>query len=77
MGPLKAHVKKGQIVLEEPAELPDGKVLIYVEPANDDDELDDAERAALHRELDKSAAQAEAGLRADAAAVLAKLRARS
>lgn len=44
--------------------------------ADDRDDLDDEERAALHRELDASIAEADAGETEDFAQVLAELRQR-
>jgi hypothetical protein len=80
MQPLKAHVKDGRIVLDEPTDLPEGEV-VYVQlvdsiVADDGDDLDDADRAALHRELDASIAEADAGETEDFAQVLTELRQR-
>ena len=80
MPPLKAHVKDGRIVLDEPTDLPEGEV-VYVKlvdsiVSDDGDDLDDEERAALHRELDASIAEADAGEPEDFAQVLAELRQR-
>jgi hypothetical protein len=80
MQPLKAHVRNGRIVLDEPTELPEGDV-VYVQLvdgviADDRDDLDDEERAALQRELDASIAEADAGETEDFAQVLAELRRR-
>jgi hypothetical protein len=79
MQPLKAHVKDGRIVLDEPTDLP-GEV-VYVKlvdsiVSDDGDDLDDQERAALHRELDASIAEADAGETEDFAQVLTELRQR-
>ena len=65
MQALKAHVKNGRLVLDEPTELPEGEV-VYLQLADgivpdSRDDLDDAGRAALHRELDASIAEADAG----------------
>jgi len=79
MYPLKAHVHNGRLVLDEPTNLPDGEI-VYLQPlddvvvADDGDDLDDEERAALHRELDASMAEADAGETEDFATVLAELR---
>ncbi len=78
MQPLKAHVHNGRLVLDEPTDLPEGEV-VYLQPlatvvAADGDDLDDEERAALHRELDASIAEADAGETEDFATVLAELR---
>jgi hypothetical protein len=68
---LKAHVHNGRLVLDEPTDLPEGEV-IYLQPVSEDD-LDDEERAALHRELEASIS--EPGDLIDANDVLAELRA--
>lgn len=73
MQPLKAHVRNGRLVMDEPTDLPEGSV-VPLEVADDWDELDDEERAALHRELAASIAETEAGSPTfDAAEVLAGL----
>ncbi len=78
MDALKAHVKNGRLVLDEPTNLPEGEVveLIPVDEvlANGGDYLDDEERQALHRELELSLAEAKAGELIDAEEVLAELR---
>ncbi|HMG53643.1 MAG TPA: hypothetical protein VK601_09175, partial [Kofleriaceae bacterium] len=65
MVPLTARVRKGRLVLDEPTDLPEGDIveLVPLERllANGDDLLDDDERAALHRELDASIQEADAG----------------
>ena len=80
MQPLRAHVRNGRLVLDEPTELPEGEV-VYLQlvdgiVAEDGDDLDDDERAALHAELEASIAEAEAGQTVDFAEVLAELRQR-
>ena len=79
MHALKAQVKNGRLVLDEPTDLPEGEVveLVPVDEvlANGGDYLDDEERAALHRELELSLAEAKAGNLIDADEVLAELRA--
>jgi hypothetical protein len=79
MQPLKAHVKNGRLVLDEPTDLPEGEEIELV-PLDDvlaagRDDLDDEERAALHAELEASVAEAKAGKLVDADVVLAELRA--
>lgn len=70
---LKAHVVKGKIVVDEPVDLPDGAELnLYLHDPTDD-ALDDEERAELHRSLERSIAQADAGELIDADEVLAEL----
>ena len=79
MHPLKAHVRNGRLVLDEPTDLPEGEVVELVPRSNllavGGDELDEEERAALHRELEASIAEANAGELLDADDVLAELRA--
>ena len=74
---LQARVKNGRLVLDEPTQLPEGEV-VYLElvdvVADDRDDLDEEDRAALHRELDASLAEADAGQTEDFAAVLTALR---
>jgi hypothetical protein len=73
MQPLKAQVKNGRLVLDEPTDLPEGKV---VELVPLDDEMDDEERAALHESLARSLDQMRKGQLVDGDEVLARLRAR-
>ena len=68
---LKAHVHNGRLLLDEPTDLPEGEV-IYLQPVSEND-FDDEERAALHRELEASIS--EPGDLIDAKDVLAELRA--
>jgi hypothetical protein len=79
MQPLKAHVHNGRLVLDEPTDLPEGKVVELVQLddviAHAGDDLDDEERAALHAELRASIAEAKTGKLIDADEVLAELRA--
>lgn len=80
MQPLRAHVRNGRIVLDEPTDRPEGE-LVYVQlvdgvVTDDRDDLDDEERAALHRELNASIAEADAGETEDFAQMLAELRQR-
>lgn len=72
MQPLKAHVHNGRLVLDEPTDLPEGTELSLV-VADEEDELDDAERAHLHESLRRSMAQARAGQVTDADGVIDRL----
>jgi hypothetical protein len=77
--PLRARVRKGRIVLDEPTDLPEGEVELVpldVVLANGGDYLDDEERKRLHESLRRSIAQARAGQLVDADEVIAKLLAR-
>ena len=69
---LKARVRGGRLVLDEPVDLPDGTEVALV-PADEGDGLDDADRARLHQALRRSAAQFRAGQGTSAKEVLAEL----
>ncbi len=75
---VRARVKNGRLVLDEPTDRPEGEVVELVPLdevlANGGDYLDDQERAALHAELEASIAEAKAGALIDADVVLAELR---
>jgi hypothetical protein len=72
MGPLRARVERGRLVLDEPTTLPDGTIVDLV--ADDDgDDLSDEERLALHDALARSWESAEAGRLRPAAAILDEL----
>lgn len=72
---IKAHVKNGRIVVDEPTELPEGsEVKLWVVEGDD---LDDPERDALHRAIRDGFADAKAGRTDDALEWAAELRARS
>jgi hypothetical protein len=80
MPPLKAHVRNGRLVLDEPTDLPDGEEIELV-PIDDalaagGDHLDDAERAALHRSIDEGVEDFERGDTEDAFDFIARLKAR-
>ncbi len=53
---LKAHVKGGRLLLDEPTDLPDGAEVRVA--LVDDDDLDDAERARLHAALTEAESRA-------------------
>jgi hypothetical protein len=79
MKALKAHVKGGRLVLDEPTELPEGEEVDLI-PFDDvlasgGDDLDDEERERLHEALREAIRQMKAGQTVDAATVLAELRA--
>ena len=79
MRPVKAHVKNGRLVLDEPTDRPEGMVVELVPLdevlAQGGDYLDDEERKALHAEIEASIVEADAGKVVDADVVLAELRA--
>jgi hypothetical protein len=79
MQPLKAVVKNGRIVVDEPTVLPEGTEIELV-PVDDilaagGDELDDEEREHLHESLREGIRQMKAGETIDAAEAMAELRA--
>ena len=78
MQPVKARVKNGRLVLDEPTDRPEGDVVELVPLdeilARGGDYLDDEERAALRAELEASMAEAKDGKLVDADVVLAELR---
>ena len=55
-----AQVKNGRLTLDEPTDLPEGSA-VPLEIADDWDDLDDEERAAVHREIAASIAERKAG----------------
>jgi hypothetical protein len=73
MRALKAHVRGGRLVLDEPTDLPEGS---EVELVTSDDDFDPEERARLDAALERSMAQAKAGQFVDGDAVIKKLLAR-
>jgi hypothetical protein len=73
MTALKAYVRDGRIVVDEPVDLPDGSELrVYLYDAAAD-AMSSQERAALTRALERSIAQADAGELIEADEVLAEL----
>lgn len=80
MQPVKARVRNGRLVLDEPTDRPEGEEIELVPLdevlARGGDYLDSDERAALHRSLDEGVEDFEKGDTEDAFEVLARLRAR-
>jgi hypothetical protein len=72
---LKARVKAGRLVVDEPTDLPEGTEveLLALDPG---DWLDEEGRAALHKALSDSEEDVEAGRLVDADVVLRQLRSR-
>jgi hypothetical protein len=70
---LKAHIRNGRIVVDEPIDLPEGaEVSVYLYDAAADG-LPPQERAAIGHALERGIAQADAGDLIDADVVLAEL----
>jgi hypothetical protein len=81
MRALKAHVRGGRIVLDEPTDLPEGADVELVPLdevlASGGDYLDDEERRRLHESIERGLEDVRAGRTVDAEQVIAKLRART
>lgn len=78
MHALKARVENGRIKLDEPTDLPEGK-LVELVPLdevflNGGDDLDDEERAALHQSIREGIEDMDAGRIVDAKTAIARLR---
>ena len=69
---LKARVRGGRLILDEPVDLPEGSEVELV-PADEGDTLDDADRARLHAALARSAEQLRPGQGIPAEEVLRQL----
>ena len=72
---LKARVKAGRLVVDEPTDLPEGTVVELL-PLDPGDWLDEDDRAALHQALKDSDEDVKAGRLFDAEVVLRELRSR-
>lgn len=72
---IKARVHAGRLVVDEPADLPEGTEVDLL-PLDPGDWLDDNDRAALHNALHESDADVAAGRLVDAEEVLRELRSR-
>jgi hypothetical protein len=70
---LKARVKAGRLVIDEPTDLPEGTEVELL-PLDPGDWLDDDDRAALHRALSDSDEDVKAGRLVDAGVILRQLR---
>jgi len=73
MGNIRAHVKNGRLIVDQPTDLPEGTVLDLVVDDEGDD-LDAKERAALDAALAKSLEQSKRGETRPASEVLRQLR---
>lgn len=69
---LKAHVENGRLVLDVPAELPEGAIA-EVHLLDADDEMDAEERLELLRSIDEGLADVDAGAVHDLKDVVAAL----
>ena len=72
---LKARVKAGRLIVDEPTNLPEGTEVELL-PLDPGDWLDDDSRAALHKALLDSEEDRKAGRVIDANAILRELRSR-
>jgi hypothetical protein len=70
---ITARVRDGRLIVDEPTDLPDGTE-VQLAALDPGDGLGDAERAALHEALARSASDVEADRLVDAADVLRRLR---
>ncbi len=73
MQSVKARVKNGRLVLDEPTDLPEGTEVTL---AITEDEPDDGERAEIIAAIERSMDQVKAGKHVDADVVIARLLAR-
>ncbi len=79
MQPVKARVRNGRLVLDEPTDLPEGEEVEFV-PLDDvlasgGDYLDDQERERLHRSTERGLEDVKAGRTVEATKVIDELRA--
>jgi hypothetical protein len=72
---IKARVRAGRLVLDEPTDLPEGAEVELL-PLDPGDWLDDSERAALHEALRQSDVDFSEGRLVDAEEILRELRSR-
>jgi hypothetical protein len=81
MRALKARVRRGRLLLDEPTDLPNGEVVELVSLdevlAGGGDCLDAEEREPLHASIDRGLEDVHAGRTTDARQVMAGLRARA
>ena len=72
---IKARVREGRLVVDEPTELPNGTEIDLL-PLDPGDWLDEADRAALHEALRQSDTDAVEGRLVDAEEILKDIRSR-
>ena len=75
MGPIRAQVRNGRLIVDEPTLLPEGTVLDLVVDDEGDD-LSEEERKALHAAIDRGWRSAEEGKLVPADQVIRNLRTR-
>jgi hypothetical protein len=73
---LRATVRAGRLVLDEPVDLPEGTI-VELMPVDQGDDLDDEDRARLHAALERSQQDFLAGRGIPAEQVIAELRAKA
>lgn len=73
MGPFRAKVVKGRLLLDEPTELPEGTV-VDLFPDDDSDDLDENERAERDASIEKGWEEYQAGRSRPASEILAELK---
>lgn len=71
--PLRAHVKNGRLILDEPTDLPDGTVIELL-PIEDD--LEEEDRVRLHAAIRRGIQETRAGESVPAEEFLRELRSR-
>lgn len=76
MTAVRAHVRHGRLIVDEPTDLPEGSVVELV-VREDKDQLSIDDRAALHRALETSCQQAMAGNVRPASAIVDEIRRRT
>ena len=76
MSGIRAKVKDGRILLDEPTNLPEGTVL-ELDVDDEGDDLTDPERRALNEGIRRAWESAEAGHLTPASAIVDRLRSRS
>ncbi len=75
MGPIRARVRNGRLIVDEPTDLPEGMVFDLVIDDEGDD-LSEEERRVLHAAIQRGWHSAEQGKAISADEVLRELRAR-
>lgn len=70
---MRARVRNGRLVLDEPTDLPEGTE-VELAVVDEGDDLDDEERARLHAALDRADEQLKAGCFVPGEDVIARLR---